>query len=402
MMMMKGHQPNLSGPKWQLLCLLCLLSYLGRTCAQPSGAIIGGQGDWKFEYRPLIVLLPKEVRNNVQDGHGLALDPEAEVCYYTFHPKKNYTQVLVRFSKTELPQLLGDAGGILSSGIPHGLSFEYDRGVKYLYHANNAQRVTKTKVNGDVVWTTDFSDWETRYHQYWPIRPTDAIPVPGTDLLLVADGYGSSWIHTLNKTTGDYIEGKSFGGRGSTTQPIFSLPHSISLDHEQDENSSATAPAYNGGPIFIVSDRSDNRLVWVTTDGDFVKEVHLDSDRTPLPCNVDNSHVDVTSGARVSVIPSLGHTYESLVNGSVSIYKNQVGSSELLLATIEIAQLLGHEGHQHPHDAIFLPSGDLVVCCWSGPPNPGQGLARGTISYWKRLPADSNSLLAPAVKDSRN
>ena len=36
--------------------------------------------------------------------------------------------------------------------------------------------------------------------------------------------------------------------------------------------------------------------------------------------------------------------------------------------------------------AVFLPNGDAIVCCWSGPPNtePVQGPAKGTISYWKR------------------
>ena len=48
-----------------------------------------------------------------------------------------------------------------------------------------------------------------------------------------------------------------------------------------------------------------------------------------------------------------------------------------LVSTIDVSKLIGaNTGSLHPHDAIFLPNGDLVVGTW----NPG------FISYWKRLP----------------
>eukprot|EP00746_Dinoflagellata_sp_MGD_P058727 gnl/MRDRNA2_/MRDRNA2_251038_c0_seq1.p1 gnl/MRDRNA2_/MRDRNA2_251038_c0~~gnl/MRDRNA2_/MRDRNA2_251038_c0_seq1.p1 ORF type:complete len:150 (-),score=13.37 gnl/MRDRNA2_/MRDRNA2_251038_c0_seq1:113-538(-) len=135
---------------------------------------------------------------------------------------------------------------------------------------------------------------------------------------------------------------------------------------------------------FVVSDRSNSRLVWMTAEGKFVKAaptVH------PLPCNVD-VHVDAAAGL-VAVVPSLGHSYQSLTNGAVEIYD----STNTLLSTIEVAELIGYLGHQHPHDAIFLPNGDIVVCCWGGPPNPGQGPANGTISYWRRTSPSQSSYL---------
>ena len=44
--------------------------------------------------------------------------------------------------------------------------------------------------------------------------------------------------------------------------------------------------------------------------------------------------------------------------------------------------MLGAQGHTDPHDALFLPSGDIVVTCWKNPGTPG---SIGTISYWKRV-----------------
>ncbi len=35
-----------------------------------------------------------------------------------------------------------------------------------------------------------------------------------------------------------------------------------------------------------------------------------------------------------------------------------------VVSVLEIAELLGDQGHMHPHDAIFLENGDIVVCCW--------------------------------------
>ena len=37
-----------------------------------------------------------------------------------------------------------------------------------------------------------------------------------------------------------------------------------------------------------------------------------------------------------------------------------------LVSEIEVARYLWQSGHQHPHDAIFLPNGDVVVSCYGG------------------------------------
>jgi len=47
-----------------------------------------------------------------------------------------------------------------------------------------------------------------------------------------------------------------------------------------------------------------------------------------------------------------------------------------VISVVDVSVLLAEEGTKHPHDAIFLPNGDMVVGAW----NPGR------ISYWKKLP----------------
>ena len=59
------------------------------------------------------------------------------------------------------------------------------------------------------------------------------------------------------------------------------------------------------------------------------------------------------------------------LNGPVAIMSKE----NAVVSLIEVGQLIGDQGSKHPHDAIFLPNGDVVVGTW----NPGY------VSYWKRL-----------------
>jgi hypothetical protein len=49
-----------------------------------------------------------------------------------------------------------------------------------------------------------------------------------------------------------------------------------------------------------------------------------------------------------------------------------------VISVVNVSVLLAAEQHLHPHDAIILPSGDIVVVTW----------APGRVSYWKHLPED--------------
>jgi hypothetical protein len=295
----------------------------------------------------------------------------------------SHRQVLVRFTPDgKTPTLLGQPGPEgLSQGTPHGLRIEHEEatGSSFLYHCNNGALLFKTTLDGEILWQTDLSGWKTdpKLQKYTPIVPTDAIVVPGTNHLLVADGYGSSFVHVFDKNTGQYT-GKSFGGKGNSTKdPIkFNTPHGIAIDPRRKGS--------HGEDTFVISDRSNGRLVWINATG---HAVHVSATTSPpgmsLPCNVD-VQADAKAGM-VAVVPSLGVSYTNLNNGAVAIYDS--ANDVEPLSVIEVAKLTGHLGHQHPHDAMFLPNGDIIVCCWSGPPNtaPKQGPALGTISYWKRL-----------------
>jgi hypothetical protein len=358
-----------------------LLFLLSITLCKSQSGIISGQGDYVFEYdsatlqNPLFKLIqPAQLAN----GHGLARDDSGNL-YFTFQATTvtSSTQALVRFSDgLQTATLIGDPK--LAIGTPHGLRIENDMKANkwFLYHANNAHIVTKTTLDGEIVWMTNLTDWQTMYPQYWPILPTDAIVVPDTDILLVADGYGSSYIHLFDKNTGEYMK-QSWGGPGKSNNPVkLQTPHGINVD-----------PRVKGTtPAFVICDRSNNRFVWTDYKGTFIDEEPITAPGMTLPCNVDIV-IDKYTNAMVGVTPSLGdQTQSAFVNGSVSIFSAGIGSQSTILSRIEVEPLIGYLGHQHPHDAVLLSNGDLVVCCWSGPSDgPIFGPAKGTISYWKRV-----------------
>ncbi len=105
-----------------------------------------------------------------------------------------------------------------------------------------------------------------------------------------------------------------------------------------------------------MSDRGNSRLQWVTLDGTHLRTENMTAG-TPLsaggvmPCNVDINMAD--NGT--ALIPSL--------DGPVSVVDPTTSTP---LSVIDVGHLLP-EQCPHPHDAIILDNGDMVVCCW----NPG-------------------------------
>ena len=76
------------------------------------------------------------------------------------------------------------------------------------------------------------------------------------------------------------------------------------------------------------------------------------------------------------VIADLGADDQSgtgpdVVRGQVAL----LDKDNELVSVIKIDELLGGEGDVHPHDAHWLPNGDVVVSTW----------LPGRVTYWKRL-----------------
>lgn len=294
-----------------------------------DGALTTGTGRFRYQYIPEKLQLPAEAK--MKNGHGLCRDGQGNI-YFCFEPQEPQGQVLVRFAPDGTGAvLLGDTK--LAVGVPHGLNIYAEAdGTLRLIHANNAATVHKTTLDGSILWT---QTWSPQMGNY---KPTDAVVPPGSQRLFVADGYGSHMIHALRTKDGVY-DGKSWGGKGSDSGE-FNTPHGITFDSRKQ--------------LLLVADRGNKRLEYYDLKGKYQGSVQ--AKEITAPCNVD------ISGDH-ALVPNLDGT-AVILNG-----ENHAES------VLEISKLLGEQGHKHPHDAIWLANGDVVVCTW----NPGR------LSYWRLL-----------------
>jgi hypothetical protein len=302
--------------------------------AQPAGngPIASGSGGFRFEYVPARLALPPDVK--MRHGHGLCLDTQGNI-YFTFEPEKvePETRCLVRFAPDGTnPVLLGNDNA-LARGVPHGLNIHLDKdGEPVIYHANNDATVHKTTLEGRVLWT---QKWTPQMGNY---KPTDAAAPPGSDRVVIADGYGSSMLHELKTLDGVYA-GKSWGGLGSAHGEL-NCPHGITYDPRRK--------------LLLTADRGNKRLEYFTLSG-FYRST-IEAKEITAPCNAD------IRGDYV-LVPDL--------NGPLVILDND----NRVVSVVEVGKLLGDQGFKHPHDAVWLANGDIAVCTW----NPGR------LGYWRRL-----------------
>lgn len=116
---------------------------------------------------------------------------------------------------------------MLCSGTPHGLKITTEAdGKQYLYHANNAERLAKTTLDGDIVWIKDgfFGQNETCGPDMCPNNscnckdgkapyiPTWFATPPNSKYMYLCDGYGSDHVYAFERDTGTFMN-KTFGGR---------------------------------------------------------------------------------------------------------------------------------------------------------------------------------------------
>lgn len=313
------------------------------SCADP---IEGGSGAFRFRYRPDLLQLPPSVE--LRNGHGLARDKSGRV-YFTYEPMRvlDTTRALVRFAPDGTGAELLGPDNLLSYGVPHGLRISYEADGAFLYHANNGHVVHKTDLEGNVMWSNNVTAAWTGT-PFWPCLPTDAVVPPGSKVVYVADGYGSSYVHQLDVSTGKYL-GVSFGGLGNSTSPQrFSCPHGINFDEASG--------------LLVVSDRANARLQYVALDGTHRSTVDLSA---AVPAGIAGhmpDNVDFQSRQGSLLVPSL--------DGTLAV----LGADASVLSVLNISSLLGDKC-PHPHDAIFLSNGDIALCCW----NPGH------LSYWQHI-----------------
>ena len=272
-------------------------------------------------------------------------DSAANISQYENDGGKTDSNCLVRWKPDGTsPEWMTGGGDALCNGTAHGLKLVAEGGTEYLYHANNNQKLTKTTLDGTVVWQRNGyfgQDPQSKYRPTWWALP------PDSKHAYLCDGYGSNhvYVHAFSRATGEFTN-RTFGGQGDRSQHgKFSTNHGCTYDPRNGK--------------IAVSDRANSRFEYFDYDKDdpdkfdyaFTVDMQPSMGAGTLPCNL-RMYPDQDGRA---ISPDLA--------GPVAV----LDASNTVISVVNVSGLLAADHHDHPHDAIFLPNGDMVVATW----NPG-------------------------------
>ncbi len=244
-------------------------------------------------------------------------------------------------------QFKGSWGAEFKGGS-HGLDLRREGDQEFLYHCDTGRRViVKTDLEGKVIWNRGVPAEAGVYTEGKNYIPTNIAFLPNGNLI-VGDGYGSSYLHEYTKE-GDYRRTIGTPGNG---EGQLSSPHGLWVDSRGAE------------PMLAVADRGNNRIQYFDLDGKHVKFV---TDKMRRPC-----HFDIQGG--LMLIPHLD---------SVIALLDENGQTVSWLGDGYPTDLRGKPRENfipgkfvHPHDAMFLQNGDILVAEW---------VPQGRVTLLKKL-----------------
>jgi len=325
--------------------------------------IIGGTGKFRYQYMPQLLQPPPASAGvptaSLVNCHGLVTDKDKNI-YLTYQNDGKDKNCLIKWAPDGTnPTFPAGQTDALCSGTPHGLKIQTEGGVEYLYHANNNQKLTKTTMDGKIVWQVNGQFGQNAAGQK-AYRPTWFAVPPNSDYMYLCDGYGSNQVYAFSQ------EGKfqnfTWGGHSPTKGPdaphgTFSTNHGCTYDPRLNDTIVVSDRANSRFEFFNYDPKSASKFEWYKT-----KSMVPFLGAGTLPCNL-RMYPDQE-----------GRAITADLAGPVGVLDN----NNDVVSVVNVSVLLAAEQHKHPHDAMFLPNGDMVVATW----------APGRISYWKLLPVE--------------
>lgn len=332
------------------------------TAQKSDSRVVLGSGGHEYEVTHDWAQLPSKF--TWQTTHNVAVDKVGNV--YVIHEGRedqpDHPSIFVfdangKYVKSFAPQFQG--GG-------HGIEVRDEDGQEFLYVCAYQAKKTfaKLDLDGETVWQK-FAPMESGvYAKGEDTNPKKAwgrdrfLPTNFAFLddggFLLADGYGSYYIHRYDKDA-NWVS--CFGGLGDTDGK-FNTPHGVWIDRRAGRE-----------PSIVVCDRANARLQWFTLDGE-----HLETQTGyKLPANAD------THG-ELLLIPDLVARL-TLLDGKNNVVA-QLGDDNEWAEKVAKKQIRNHPDRWpagkfiHPHDACFGNDGSIFVAEW---------VSTGRISKLKKL-----------------
>ncbi|MBS1723601.1 MAG: twin-arginine translocation signal domain-containing protein [Armatimonadetes bacterium] len=294
--------------------------------------IILGSGSHKYQWVPDWLVPAANIKYG--DTHGLAQDAHGRIYLsHTVHPTSECPDGVCVFD--EKGKFLTSWGPQFRGGS-HGLDIRKEGHEEFIYHCDiNRRLVCKTTLDGKVLWEFGTPKEAGVYDDKHAFVPTNVAFSPNGDFY-VADGYGSSYIHQYD-IKANYI--RTFGGPGTEPGKV-QQPHGIWLDNRSKE------------PVLAVADRANRRIQYFTLDG---RHIRFNTEGMRLPCHfaIRGEEMLVPDlDSVVTVLDSQNKPIVQLGDGAPSNLRDHPRSDFIPGKFI------------HPHDAIFLCNGDILVAEW--------------------------------------
>ena len=326
-----------------------------------SKQVIIGQGEHKFEVQHNWAQLPD--RYTWQTTHNVAVD--AEGLLYVIHEGranlKDHPSIFVFDQKGKFVRAFGSQ----FQGGGHGIEVRTEGKEQFLYVCayQNVKAFAKLTLKGETVWEK-YAPMESGVYR----KDEDKVRVKrwGKDAFLptnfaflndggflLADGYGSFYIHRYDKDA-NWVS--KFGGPGKG-EGKFATPHGIWIDRRPGKKQRVA-----------ICDRAHHTLQFLEMDGKHVETLK----GYGMPANLDTwknlllvpeLHARITLlDEKNEVVAKLGDDVESVVKKkTVNRGKTQTWKAGKFV---------------HPHDACFGANGDIYVAEW---------VATGRVTKLKRL-----------------
>lgn len=322
------------------------------TAKKSETAVILGDGDHQFEALHDWPQLPAEFQ--WQTTHNVAVD--ADGLLYVIHEGRaelpDHPSIFVFDPQGRFVRAFGKQ----FQGGGHGIEVRQEGSEQFLYVCGYQQLKTfaKLTLHGETVWQK-YAPMESGI--YAENEDTQPAKVWGRDRFmptnfafladggfLLADGYGSFYIHRYDKDA-NWLS--CFGGPGEGMGK-FNTPHGIWIDERPGRDST-----------IAVCDRANHTVQNLTMSGEYIETI----EGFGLPANAD-------TWRDLMVVPEL-YARVSLLDD-----KNQVvarlGDDSTRIKADGRHQIRGNSTEWrdgrfvHPHDACFDADGNIFVAEWVG------------------------------------
>ncbi|NQV24380.1 MAG: twin-arginine translocation signal domain-containing protein [Rhodopirellula sp.] len=330
------------------------------TASKTDSTTILGKGDYRYEVTHAWPQLPD--RYTWQTTHNVAVDKAGNL--YVIHEGNaaltDHPSIFVFDSEGKFVRAFGSQ----FQGGGHGIEVRAEGSEEFLYVCayQQVKSFAKLTLQGETVWqkyapmeSGVYAEGEASNPQkIWGrdrFLPTNFAFLDDGGFLL-ADGYGSFYIHRYDKDA-NWVS--KFGGPGNG-EGTFATPHGIWIDRRPGVEERV-----------VVCDRAHNTLQILKLDGTYIETLT----GYGLPANVD-SYQDLL------LVPEL-HARVTLLNSKNEVVA-QLGDDA---ARIKSGKGIRNDSSKwidgrfvHPHDACFGHDGDIFVAEW---------VSTGRVSKLKRL-----------------